>query len=100
MELLQTQDFQRWLAGLRDLKARSRVLARIERLRSGNPGDIRPVRGSLSELRIPYGPGYRVYLKRRGQTLVILPVGGDKSSQTRDIERAIALAQGLELTEN
>ena len=100
MELLQTQNFQRWLAGLRDLRARSRVLARIERLRSGNPGHIKPVRGGLSELRIPYGPGYRVYMKRRGQTLVILLAGGDKSSQTRDIERAIALAQGLELTEN
>ena len=76
------------------------MLARIERLRVGNPGDIRPVRGGLSELRIPYGPGYRVYLKRRGQSLVILLAGGDKSSQSRDIERAIALAQGLELTEN
>ena len=100
MELLQTQNFQRWLAGLRDLGARSRVLARIERLRSGNPGDIKPVRGGLSELRIPYGPGYRVYLIRQGETLIVLLAGGDKSSQTRDIERAIALAQGLELTEN
>ena len=100
MELLQTQDFQRWLTGLRDFRARSRVLARIERLRSGNPGDIQPVRGGLSELRIPYGPGYRVYLKRRGQTLVILLAGGDKSSQSRDIERAIALTHGLEPTKN
>ena len=100
MELLQSHDFQRSLAGLRDLRARSRVLARIERLRGGNPGDIKPVRGGLGELRIPYGPGYRVYLKRRGQILVILLAGGDKSSQTRDIERAIALAQGLEPTEN
>jgi len=100
MELLQTQNFQRWLAGLRDLRARSRVLARIERLRSGNPGDIKPVRGGLSELRIPYGPGYRVYLIRQGETLIVLLAGGDKSSQTMDIERAIALAQGLELTEN
>ena len=66
----------------------------------GNPGDINPVRGGLSELRIPYGPGYRVYLTRRGQTLVILLARGDKSSQASDIERAIALAQGLELTEN
>ena len=98
--MLQTQDFQRWLAGLRDLKARSRVLARIERLRSDNPGDIKPVRGGLSELRIPYGPGYRVYLKRRGQTLVILLAGDEKSSQSRDIERAIALAQGLKPTKN
>lgn len=100
MEPLQTQNFQRWLAGLRDLRARSRVLARIERLRSGNPGDIKPVRGGLSELRIPYGPGYRVYLIRQGETLIVLLAGGDKSSQTRDIERAIALAQGLEPTEN
>ena len=76
------------------------MLARIERLRSGNPGDIKPVRGGLSELRIPYGPGYRGYLKRRGQTLVILLAGGVKSSQSRDIERAIALAQGLEPTTN
>ena len=76
------------------------MLARFERLRGGNPGDIKAVRGGLSELRIPYGPGYRVYLTRRGQTLVILLAGGDKNSQTRDIEKAIALAQGLELTEN
>ena len=76
------------------------MLARIERLRSGNPGDIKPIRGGLSELLIPYGPGYRVYLTRRGQTLVIVLAGGDKSSQTRDIERAIALAQGLEPTTN
>ena len=100
MELLQTKDFQRWLAGLRDLRARSRVLARIERLRVGNPCDIKPVRGGLSELRVPYGPGYRVYLKRRGQTLIVLLAGGDKSSQARDIERAIALAKGLKPTEN
>ena len=100
MELLQTQDFQRWLTGLSDLRARSRVLARIERLRGGNPGDIKPVRGGLSELRIPYGPGYRVYLKRRGQSLVILLAGGDKSSQSRDIERAVALTHGLEPTKN
>lgn len=100
MDVLQTHQFARWLDGLRDLRARARVQARIERLISGNPGDIKPIRGGISELRIPYGPGYRVYLLQRGATLVILLAGGDKSSQTTDIETAIALSKGLAQTFN
>ena len=100
MDVLQTHQFVRWLDGLRDLRARARVQARIERLISGNPGDIKPIRGGISELRIPYGPGYRVYLLQRGATLVILLAGGNKSSQSTDIETAIALSKGLAQTFN
>ena len=100
MDVVQTHQFVRWLDGLRDLRARARVQARIERLISGNPGDIKPIRGGISELRIPYGPGYRVYLLQQGSTLVILLAGGDKSSQTTDIETAIPLAKGLAQTFN
>ena len=100
MDVVQTYQFVRWLDGLRDLRARARVQARIERLISGNPGDIKPIRGGISELRIPYGPGYRVYLLQQGSTMVILLAGGDKSSQTTDIETAIALAKGLAQTFN
>lgn len=83
-----TEDFANWLAGLRDARAK----ARIDRLAQGNSGDVRPVGGGVSELRIPYGPGYRVYFVRRGATLTILLCGGDKASQERDIVRAKALA--------
>ena len=100
MNVLQTHQFVRWLDGLRDLRARASVQARIEHLIGGNPGDIKPIRGGISELRIPYGPGYRVYLLQRGSTLVILLAGGDKSSQTTDIETAIALSKGLGQTFN
>ena len=96
MDVLQTEQFARWLQGLRDLRARARVQARIERLISGNPGDVQPVGAGISELRIPYGPGYRVYFLQRGQTLMILLAGGDKSTQTADIPKAIALAKALE----
>ena len=100
MEIRQTQEFARWLDGLRDLRARARVQARIERLIWGNPGDIRPIRGGICELRIHYGPGYRVYLLPKGQTLTILLAGGDKSSQNSDIETAIALAKNLDQAEH
>jgi len=74
---------------------RARVLARIERLAGGNPGHVQPVGEGVSELRIDYGPGYRVYFKRRGGRLVILLAGGDKRSQVRDIKRAQRLARDL-----
>jgi len=91
----QTERFVRWLAGLRDLRARAKVLARIERLIGGNPGDVRPVGSGVSELRINYGPGYRVYYLQRGTTLIILLAGGDKSSQVKDIDGALLLAANL-----
>lgn len=80
---------------LRDIQARARVLARVERLASGNAGDVRPVGEGVSELRIDYGPGYRVYYKRQGQLVVILLAGGDKRTQTRDIKNALRLAKNL-----
>ena len=95
VEVRQTELFVQWLAGLRDLRARAKVLARIERLISGNPGDVKPVRADVSELRINYGPGYRVYYLQRGTALIILLAGGDKSSQAKDIDEALLLAANL-----
>lgn len=91
-----TEAFAHWLDGLHDLKARARVQVRIERLVSGNPGDAAPVGEGVSEMRIDIGPGYRVYFKRRGTALIILLVGGDKSTQARDIRTALELARKLE----
>lgn len=95
IEVRKTEVYVKWLDGLRDIRARARVLARIERLASGNPGDAEPVGEGVSELRINYGPGYRVYYKRQGRELVILLAGGDKSSQSRDIKTALRLARNL-----
>ncbi len=92
IEVRQTDVFAAWFAGLRDHEARARILARIRRLSLGNPGDARPVGGGVSEMRIDYGPGYRVYFVRRGPVLVVLLCGGDKRTQDRDIARAIALS--------
>jgi putative addiction module killer protein len=80
--------FDEWLRELRDQNAVARVLARIGRIRRGNLGDCRPVGGSVSELRVDYGPGYRVYFGQKGATLLILLCGGDKRTQQRDIRRA------------
>jgi putative addiction module killer protein len=93
VEVRRTGQFAQWLRGLRDLRAKARVQARVERLIGGNPGDVRPVGSGVSELRINYGPGYRVYYQQRGSTLIILLAGGDKISQAKDIEKALALAQ-------
>ena len=95
IEIRKTDVFARWLDDLADLRARARIQARIERLALGNAGDVKPAGEGVSELRIDYGPGYRVYFKRRGQRLIILLAGGDKSSQTRDIKRAQHLARDL-----
>ena len=80
--------FRDWLAALRDVRARARVRVRLNHLRLGNFGDARPVGDGISELRIPYGPGYRVYFAPMGRTVVLLLCGGDKSTQARDIGRA------------
>ena len=90
-----TDEFADWLDGLRDIQARARVQARIERLSAGNPGDVEPVGEGVSELRINYGPGYRVYFKQRGRELIILLAGGDKSTQAKDIRTASRLARNL-----
>lgn len=87
--------FAQWMDALRDLQARARVQARIERLAAGNPGDVEPVGEGVSELRINYGPGYRVYFKKQGRELIILLAGGDKSTQTKDIKAALRLARNL-----
>jgi putative addiction module killer protein len=94
-EVRQTAVFARWLASLRDSRARARINVRIGRLAIGNPGDVKPVGGGVSEMRIDYGPGYRVYFTRRGELLVILLAGGDKRTQDQDIAIALELARDL-----
>ena len=96
IEIRQTVEFSDWLVGLRDRTAKARIEVRLRRLSLGNPGDVKPVGEGVSELRIAHGPGYRVYFVQRGDVLVILLCGGDKSSQNRDIERAKAMARQLE----
>ena len=91
----QTEIFARWLDGLQDTHARARVLVRIERLAAGNPGNVRPVGEGVSELRIDYGPGYRVYFTMRGRTVLILLAGGDKRTQAADIKTALRLTGNL-----
>ena len=95
IEIRKTDLFAQWLDNLSDIRARARIQARIERLAAGNPGDVEPVGEGVSELRINYGPGYRVYFKRRGQELIILLAGGDKSTQPKDIKTALRLARNL-----
>lgn len=95
IEIRKTALFAQWLDDLRDLQARARVQTRIERLAAGNPGDVEPVGEGVSELRINYGPGYRVYFKKRRQELIILLAGGDKTTQANDIKAAVRLARNL-----
>lgn len=95
LEIRKTEIFVRWLDGLRDVRARARVQARIERLAGGNPGDVQSVGEGVSEMRIDYGPGYRVYFKIVGREIVILLAGGDKRTQSADIKTAWRLARGL-----
>ena len=95
IEIRRTERFARWIDNLRDIRGRARILARIERLAGGNPGDVKRIRGGISEMRIDYGPGYRVYFKKRGRELIILLAGGDKSTQAGDIEAALRLARNL-----
>lgn len=96
MIVRQTRQFRSWFDGLRDRMAQKHILVRIGRLERGHFGDVKPVGGGVSELRITHGPGYRLYLARRGSELVLLLCGGDKDSQQRDIERAKLLASEME----
>jgi putative addiction module killer protein len=96
MEIRQTEVFSDWFDSLRDQQAKARITVRIRRLALGNPGDAKPVGNGVSELRITYGPGYRVYYVQRGQVVVVLLCGGDKSSQAGDIQKAKELASQLE----
>ena len=95
IEIRQTDEYSRWFDKLRDRQARFRILARIRRLSLGHLGDVGPVGEGISELRSDCGSGYRIYFKRRGETLVFLLGGGDKKTQARDIEKAKELARGL-----
>jgi putative addiction module killer protein len=95
IEIRQTDEYARWFEKLRDRQARARILARVRRLSLGNPGDVEPVGEGVSELRIDYEPGYRIYFKQFGSTVVVLLAGGDKRTQQRDIEKAKLLARNL-----
>ena len=95
IEIRQTDVYAQWLEKLRDRQAKARIAIRIRRLSLGNPGDVRPVGGGVSEIRIDYGPGYRVYFLKQGETLVVLLAGGDKNSQADDITKARNLARIL-----
>lgn len=93
VEVVKSATFDRWVRKLKDRRAAARVLVRIDRLAAGNPGDVRPVGGGISELRIDHGPGYRVYYLQDGPRLILLLCGGDKSSQDRDTEQAHRIAE-------
>ena len=95
IEIRKTEVYALWLDGLRELNARARIQVRVERLAAGNAGDVKPVGEGVSELRINYGPGYRVYFTMRGRELVVLLAGGDKGTQTTDIKTALHLARNL-----
>jgi putative addiction module killer protein len=94
-EIRKTAEFDKWLDRLRDTRARAKVLVRIQRLAGGNPGDVAPIGGGLSEMRIDYGPGYRAYYRQKGDTVTFL-FGGDKNSQQADIAKAKTIANNLE----
>lgn len=95
MRVRLTEVYLDWINGLRDRSGRARIQVRVDRLVHGNPGDHRHLAGGVSELRIDVGPGYRVYYTQRGDELIVLLAGGDKSSQQQDIRRAIELAENL-----
>ena len=94
-EIKKSAEFDKWLDGLRDTRAKAKVLVRIQRLAGGNPGDVGPVGDGISEMRIDYGPGYRAYYKQNGDTAIFL-FGGDKDSQNADIPKAKTIAKNLE----
>ncbi len=95
LEIRKTEAFSCWMDGLTDLRARARIQVRIERLAAGNSGDATPVGEGVSELRVDFGPGCRVYYKRSGRSVVVLLAGGDKSTQKADIRLALRLARNL-----
>ena len=95
IQIRQTEVFASWIRKLRDRQARARIQVRIDRLQLGLPGDVKAVGEGVWELRIDYGPGYRVYFTKRGRELIVLLAGGDKRTQNRDIKKAIQLARDL-----
>jgi putative addiction module killer protein len=96
-QLAETDEFHRWLGLLADRRAVARIIDRIKRASNGNFGDVKPAGSGVSEMRIDYGPGYRVYFFRQGKELVILLCGGDKKSQTSDIARAVWMKEEIEI---
>ncbi|MES2325515.1 MAG: type II toxin-antitoxin system RelE/ParE family toxin [Pseudomonadota bacterium] len=92
----QTQEFQDWLDGLKDMKAQLRIVARLRLAEAGNLGDWKPVGGEVSEMRIAFGPGYRLYFTKRQNVLIVMLAGGDKSTQARDVKRAQKILHQLE----
>jgi len=95
VEIRKTETYAQWLDGLRDIRGRARIQIRVERLATGNAGDVRPVGEGVSEMRIDYGPGYRVYFMKHGREVVVLLASGDKRTQTTDIKTALRLARNL-----
>lgn len=91
----QTEEFAQWLDGLKDMRAQVRIAARLRQAEAGNLGDWSPIEGEVSEFRVDYGPGYRLYFVRRGRVILVLLNGGDKSTQKRDIRRAIRLSSEI-----
>ena len=94
-EVQKTDEFDNWLSALADQRAVAKIVSRIERLGLGNAGDVKPVGKGVSEMRLTYGPGYRIYYKQTGRTIVLILCGGDKSTQDRDIKRAKQIAAQL-----
>ncbi len=92
LDVRETEEFSEWLGALRDSRAKAKILIRIDRLAGGNPGDVVPVGKGVSEMRINYGPGYRIYYIQRGARYILLLAGGDKRTQDRDISKAKRLA--------
>lgn len=97
LEVYKTEEFARWFKKLKDRNAKARIQARLDRMELGHFGDVKPIGEGVSELRIFYGPGYRIYFTKRSSVVVVLLTGGDKSSQARDIENALHLARQLEI---
>jgi putative addiction module killer protein len=95
IEIRETDEFKKWIRSLRDSIAKAKIASRIQRLKYGNPGDVKPVGEGVSEMRIDHGPGYRVYFVNRGNTIVVILCGGDKTTQQSDIDRALRLADEL-----
>jgi putative addiction module killer protein len=95
LEVQKTEVFDEWLSRLADQRAKAKIASRIDRLGLGNPGDVKPVGDGISEMRVPYGPGYRVYFKQTGKAVILLLCGGDKSTQAKDIKRAKEIAAEL-----
>lgn len=97
IDIIETAEFSKWLLKLKDKTAKQKISLRVRRLAFGNPGDVKPVGEGISELRIPYGPGYRVYYAQRGDVLIILLCGGDKSTQSKDIAKAKRILPEVEI---